>query len=316
LKILIAEDNPAFLRILDNMVRKWDYQPILVPDGTQAWEILQRPDSPRLAILDWMMPGLSGVELCHRLREQSKEPYIYVLLLSAKNSRVELVEGMEAGADDYLGKPVDSHELRVRLRAGERIGDLQAQLLTARDAMRQQALHDSLTGVWNRAAIFDFLKRELARCQRESTPVSVVMIDLDHFKLVNDRLGHLAGDEVLKEAARRMVATIRPYDAVGRFGGEEFLIVMANSDSHAAAERADQIRKAIGGRPFLREKTAVDVTCSLGVYSTRGDALVTPEALLEEADAALYLAKRNGRNRVEVGEPQGAPSRNPEVVLA
>jgi two-component system cell cycle response regulator len=220
LQILIAEDNPAFLRILDNMVRKWDYQPILVPDGTQAWEILQRADPPRLAILDWMMPGLSGVELCRRLREQSKEPYVYVLLLSAKNRREELVEGMEAGADDYMGKPIDSHELKVRLRAGERIVKLQAELLEARDAMRQQSLHDSLTGVWNRAAIFDFLKRELARGQRESTPISVVMIDLDHFKLVNDRLGHLAGDEVLKEAARRMTATIRSYDAVGRYGGE------------------------------------------------------------------------------------------------
>jgi two-component system cell cycle response regulator len=316
LEILIAEDNPAFLRILDNMVRKWDYEPILVPDGTQAWEILQRANPPRLAILDWMMPGLSGVELCRRLREQSKEPYVYVLLLSAKNSRNELVEGMEAGADDYLGKPVDSHELRVRLRAGERIVDLQAQLLEARDAMRQQSLHDSLTGVWNRAAIFDFLKRELSRARRESTPVSVVMIDLDHFKQVNDRLGHLAGDEVLKESARRMAATIRPYDAVGRYGGEEFLIVMANADSRAAAERADQIRKAIAGQPFLQDKTAVDVTCSLGVFSTHCDALATPEMLLEEADAALYLAKRNGRNRVEVGEPQVAPSRDPEVVLA
>ncbi|MBI2681240.1 MAG: diguanylate cyclase [Candidatus Solibacter usitatus] len=316
MEILIAEDNPVFQRILDNMVRKWDYQPILVPDGTQAWEILQRDNPPRLAIMDWMMPGLSGIELCRRLREQPREPYIYVLLLSAKNSRDELVEGMEAGADDYLGKPVDSHELRVRLRAGERIVKLQAELLEARDAMRQQSLHDSLTGVWNRAAIFDFLKRELARGQRESTPVSVVMIDLDHFKLVNDQFGHLAGDEVLIEAARRMTATIRPYDAVGRYGGEEFLIVMANSDSHAAAERADQIRKAIAGSSFLRDRAAVDVTCSLGVYSTHGGALITPEALLEEADAALYLAKRNGRNRFEVGEPQGEPSRNPEVVLA
>ncbi len=316
MEILIAEDNPVFLRILDNMVRKWDYQPILVPDGTQAWEILQRENPPRLAIMDWMMPGLSGVELCRKLREQQKEPYVYVLLLSAKSSRPELVEGMEAGADDYMGKPIDSHELRVRLRAGERIVDLQAQLLQARDAMRQQSLLDSLTGIWNRAAIFDFLKRELARGRRESTPVSVVMIDLDHFKQVNDQLGHLAGDDVLKEAARRMTSTIRPYDAVGRYGGEEFLIVMVNSDSHAAAERADQIRKAIAGQPFLHEKIAVDVTCSLGVYSTHGDGLVTPESLLEEADAALYLAKRNGRNRVEVGEPQDASLRNPEVVLA
>src|SRR5258708_177667 len=168
------------------------------------------------------------------------------------------------------------------------MGELEGQLLQARDAMRHQSLLDSLTCIWNRAAIFDFLKRELARGQRESTPVSVIMIDLDHFKQVNDRLGHLAGDDVLKEATRRMTATIRPYDAVGRYGGEEFLVVMANADSHAAAERADQIRKAIAGQPFLRDKGAVAVTCSLGVCSTHAGILVTPEALLEEADAALY----------------------------
>src|SRR5579864_223913 len=223
---LIAEDYPGFRLAVERLLKKWGYDAIAAVNGKEALEILIGDDPPRLAILDWMMPGLDGVEICRRVREQNREPYIYILLLTARDTPEELVEGMEAGADDYLRKPVNSHELRVRLRAGRRILDLQEELMCAREILRRQATLDPLTELWNRGAMFDILTRELKRAHRESSTPSIIMADLDHFKAVNDRLGHAAGDAVLQEAARRMGLCIRPYDSACRYGGEEFLIVL------------------------------------------------------------------------------------------
>jgi two-component system cell cycle response regulator len=300
LKALIAEDNPGFRQILERMLTKWGYDVVAADTGLKAWEMLQAPDPPRLAILDWMMPGLDGVEVCRRVRELAREPYIYILLLTARDSAEELVEGMEAGADDYLRKPVNSHELRVRLRAGRRILDLQEELVHAREILRRQATRDPLTQLWNREAMFDILGRELKRARRESGAVSIVMADLDDFKSVNDRLGHAAGDAVLQEAARRMGLCVRPYDSPCRYGGEEFLIVLPGCDLEGATMRAEEIRSAMAGTPFQVPEGVLSVTCSLGVTALTGDAGFDEVALLHEADEALYAAKRNGRNRVEV----------------
>jgi diguanylate cyclase (GGDEF)-like protein len=300
LKALIAEDNPGFRQILERMLTKWGYDVVAADTGLKAWEMLQAPDPPRLAILDWMMPGLDGVEVCRRVRELAREPYIYILLLTARDSAEELVEGMEAGADDYLRKPVNSHELRVRLRAGRRILDLQEELMHAREILRRQATRDPLTQLWNREAMFDILGRELKRARRESGAVSIVMADLDDFKSVNDRLGHAAGDAVLQEAARRMGLCVRPYDSPCRYGGEEFLIVLPGCDLEGATMRAEEIRSAMAGTPFQVPEGVLSVTCSLGVTALTGDAGFDEVALLHEADEALYAAKRNGRNRVEV----------------
>jgi two-component system cell cycle response regulator len=304
-KALIAEDNAGFRLVLERMLRKWGCDVVVAENGSKALEILQVHDPPKLAILDWMMPGLDGVEVCRRVREQNREPYIYILLLTAKNSAEELVEGMEAGADDYLRKPVDSHELRVRLRAGRRILDLQDEVVQAREALRHQATRDSLTGLWNRSAMFDVLTRELKRAKREASTLSVVMADLDHFKQVNDNFGHSAGDSALQEAARRMTACVRTYDTPCRYGGEEFLIVMPRCDLSDAAIRAEQIRSAIAATPFQIPEGSLTVTCSLGVSASSGDAKFEASALLNEADEALYTAKHNGRNRVEVATAQG-----------
>lgn len=300
MRALIAEDNPGFRQILERMLTKWGYDVVVAENGLKAWEQLQTADPPRLAILDWMMPGLDGVEVCRRVRELNREPYIYILLLTARDSSEELVEGMEAGADDYLRKPVNNHELRVRLRAGRRILDLQEELVQAREALRRQATRDPLTELWNRAAMFDILERELKRARRESGTVSILMADLDHFKEVNDRLGHAAGDAVLREAARRMSLCVRPYDMPCRYGGEEFLIVLPGCDLAGATIRAEEVRSALAAPPFQIPEGVLSVTCSLGVTASSGDAGFDASALLHEADEALYAAKHNGRNRVEV----------------
>ena len=304
MKVLIAEDNAGFRQALERMLQKWGYEVVSASNGLQAWEILQTPDTPRVAILDWMMPELDGVEVCRRVREQNHEPYVYILLLTAKDSAEELVEGMEAGADDYLKKPVNTHELRVRLRAGQRIIDLQEELVRAREALRRQATRDQLTELWNRTAMFDILTAELTRAKRDSNTVSILMIDLDHFKRVNDTLGHAAGDGVLREAARRMMSCVRSYDSVCRYGGEEFLIILPGCDIAAATLRAEGIRLAVAKDAFQIPEGPLDITCSIGVAASSGADILDVTELIRKADEALYTAKHNNRNRVEVFTPQ------------
>ncbi len=203
MRVLAAEDNPVFQSMLRSMLTKWGYDPLIARDGAEAWCALDGEGAPRLAILDWMMPGMDGVEICRRVRATGREPYIYILLLTARTESQDLVEGMEAGADDYLTKPFAAHELRVRLRAGRRILDLQSELVAAREALRIQATHDNLTGIANRGAILDSLRTELSRASRDRKPIAVLMADVDRFKQINDTRGHQAGDEVLREVAHR-----------------------------------------------------------------------------------------------------------------
>ena len=296
--VLVAEDNPIFQSMLKSMLTKWGYTVQMTKNGTEAWEAMQTPDAPRLAVLDWMMPYMDGVEVCRRIRAAAREPYVYVLLLTARTESQDLIEGMEAGADDYLTKPFNSQELRVRLRAGRRILDLQQQLMEAREALRVQATHDALTGLLNRGRVLEILLSEIARSERESRPLSVLMVDLDHFKRINDTHGHQAGDVVLREASRRMIAATRQYDSAGRYGGEEFLIVLPGCGARDGLAQAERIREAFACEPFTAGVEPLTVTCSIGVTSrevcTAGDS----ERLIHEADDALYAAKHRGRNRV------------------
>src|SRR5215475_9536516 len=181
MRVLAAEDNPVFQSMLKSMLTRWGYQAVIARSGTEAWRILESENAPRLAVLDWMMPGMDGVEICRRIRSANREPYIYILLLTARTESEDLIEGMDAGADDYLTKPFNAHELRVRLHAGRRILDLQEELLKAREALREQATHDGLTGLLNRSSILEALQKELARAGREPQPVSLLMVDLDRF---------------------------------------------------------------------------------------------------------------------------------------
>lgn len=298
MRILIAEDDPISRRLLETILGKWGYEVVMAHDGEQAWRILQSSEAPRLAILDWMMPGQDGIEVCRRIRERPDSPYVYILLLTARSQREDLLQGMDAGADDYITKPFDANELKVRLRAGRRILDLQTQLMAAQDQLRDQASRDPLTGVWNRTAIFDVLRRDLARGERERSDTAVVMADLDYFKKLNDTYGHLAGDSVLRESVRRMAANIRSYDALGRYGGEEFLIVLPGCDSNSGCGRAERLRQALAAEAFDTSEGRITVTCSLGVASTAEIGRVDSDALIRAADAALYRAKNAGRNRI------------------
>jgi two-component system cell cycle response regulator len=279
MRILIADDSLLSRRLLEETLRSWGYDVVVAADGEEAWRILSGEHSPSLAVLDWMMPGRTGPELCRLVRQRAAEPYTYILLLTSRNEKDDVVEGMDSGADDYITKPFDKHELKVRLRAGTRIVDLQEQLVAAREALRVQATRD----------------RELARSEREQVPVGVVVADLDHFKTINDTYGHFAGDWALQETARRMQDSIRTYDAIGRYGGEEFLVVLPGADQHAVRMQAERMRHAIRSKPVHMANAALNVTCSFGCTSGMGGR-VTADSLIAAADLALYRAKRTGRD--------------------
>lgn len=299
MKILIAEDDAVSRRILEEFLRKWGHQVVAVTNGADAWALLEAEDSPRMAILDWMMPKLEGVEICRRVRARSDRAYTFLILLTAHGQKHSLLSGLKAGADDYLSKPFNAEELGARLQVGERILRVQDELIAARDALHFQATHDLLTGVSSRGAAMDFLTRELARGFREQRTVGVVLADLDHFKQINDTYGHVAGDMVLQEAAQRMLKCTRTYDCVGRYGGEEFLIVFPSSAVDCTMRQAERIRKSVESTPVRISDRQIRMTASFGVTASDPLRLQDPVELLRNADTALYRAKELGRNRVE-----------------
>jgi two-component system, cell cycle response regulator len=311
-RVLVVDDSPIYQHLIAAHLREWGFEIVSATDGAKAWEILRRPGSPVLALLDWVMPGMDGVELCRKLRNQEgREDYVYTILLTAKSSRSDLLKAMEAGVDDFLAKPFDELELKARLLVGKRIVALQRELIAAREVMRTAATYDGLTGLLNRREIVDFLNRELKRAFREKHPVTVLLGDLDYFKRVNDQYGHLVGDEVLKDVGRRLLAGIRAYDRVGRYGGEEFLLVLPNCELISAFTRADEIRTLISSKPIKAGTVFVNVTLSMGVAVADGLSAPESEKLLHQADLGLYKAKQNGRNRVEqIDEVEPEPAGN------
>jgi diguanylate cyclase (GGDEF)-like protein len=298
MRVLIADDSSVSRRLLEATLKRWDYEVDVACDGDEALEMLRRPGGPTLAILDWMMPSLTGPEVCRLVRQEAREPYVYILLLTSRSLKEDLIEGMESGADDYLVKPFDQNELKVRLRAGRRILDLQAELLRAREALHVQATHDSLTGLFNRRAVMDMLQNEIHRTQRERGHIGIILCDLDHFKKVNDTYGHATGDAVLQEAAHRMSKGIRAYDAIGRYGGEEFLLVLPGCDETSTAHQAERLSALLSHQPITAGNLDVMVTGSFGCTSWTPETNSTLEVLIAVADDALYQEKRQGRNRV------------------
>src|SRR5271154_5370643 len=250
-RILIAEDDPVSRRLLELFLVKWGFEVSIATTGTEALQMLERLDAPRLAILDWMMPGMEGVQVCQKLRESADRRYVYVLLLTARTQKEDLLQGLESGADDYLTKPFDAQELRARLHVGQRILDLQDQLIAA-------------------------------------------------------------GDDVLREAAQRMMACVRPYDSVGRYGGEEFLIVVPSSVAMGTLGLAERIRRAIEGKPMMSNSIPIAVTASFGVTASVDKRPLDSQEILRLADAALYRAKERGRNRAELARAEDLVVRVPD----
>jgi diguanylate cyclase (GGDEF)-like protein len=296
MRALVADDDAISRRVLSTLLLRDGYEVVSVADGLAAWDVLSQPNAPSLALLDGQMPGCDGSELCRRIRDRVQEPYTYILLLTGRSGRADLVSGLDAGADDYLSKPFHASELRARVRAGRRILDLQVELVTAREEMRRVALHDSLTGALNRAGILAELEADIARLRRDGQPLAVAMVDLDHFKRINDTWGHAAGDDVLRESVRRMGGVLRPYDRLGRLGGEEFLVVLPGCDPDGARAVAERVRTSLAMEAVESGRYRVPVTASVGLASA--DAACTATTLLQRADKALYEAKAEGRNQV------------------
>jgi len=304
-EVLLVEDSAVYEKIITGHLRDWGFQVTVARNGEDAWAVLQMPNSPRLVIMDWVMPKMDGLELCQKIRSlPTSVPYSYILLMTGKDSRSDLLKAMDAGVDDYLVKPFDDLELKARLFAGRRVLLLQSELIDAHDKLQFVASHDSLTGVMNRREIIDALLREMARSKRERSPLAVAMVDVDHFKAVNDELGHLFGDHALKEVAQRLHAKLRVYDSVGRYGGEEFLLVFPGCDLTNMLVRMDEVRSFVSRSPLSAMGKHRLLTISIGVAVFDGETPIEVETLLHQADMSLYEAKRKGRNRVEYLEPQ------------
>ena len=297
MKILIGDDSLTHRVMLEAIVKQWGFEAVLAEDGEQAWDLLSGPDAPRLVLLDWEMPGLDGLEVCRRVRQREDQDPPYILLLTARRETADVVTGLDAGANDYIAKPFENTELHARLRVGARMLDLQRELIDAREALEYQATHDALTGLLNRGAAMQALEQAIEEARQNDQALQIGLIDIDHFKQINDTHGHLAGDAVLQEAARRFEAVLRTGDRVGRYGGEEFLLLV-NGEADEAPDFCERLQGAIADQPFVHGQVALRVTFSGGFVSfTSQDKRGTSE-LLATADNLLYQAKAAGRNRI------------------
>jgi diguanylate cyclase (GGDEF)-like protein len=291
MKILIAEDDLVQRRFLQALLTQAGHEVIVATNGDEAWNCLQQTDQLRLVITDWMMPGIDGPDLVRRVRAANWPHYTYLILLTSKDTKRSLLMGLEAGADDYLTKPFDREELIARLKIGERLLNLESRL-------QELATHDSLTGLLNRRALYDTARVELERAAREDSPVSFILLDVDHFKNINDQYGHLTGDQVLRLLADTLLQHKRSYDQVGRWGGEEFLVLLPKTSLTDGYHVAERFRASIAAAHlFLPSGQCLEFRASFGVSSTQAPILPL-DTLLQQADLALYRAKALGRNQV------------------
>jgi two-component system chemotaxis response regulator CheY len=300
MRILIAEDDRPSRRLLTINLRERGHEVIETEDGEQAWETLQK-ESARMLITDWMMPLMSGVDLTQKIRAELKDKYTYIILLTALADKSQIVEGLNAGVDDYLTKPYMAEELHARVKIGERILQLEERLRDATEQMQYLAMHDSLTGILNRRAIQEHAEAEARRATRIGTPLGLIMIDLDLFKTVNDQYGHAAGDQALRSFTEIVHQIIRSYDWLGRWGGEEFLIILPGVTSADAVNVAERIRISVEtARQSMPDGQQLRFTVSLGVAcaSPDKDGGIQVNKLIQSADEALYTAKSKGRNQV------------------
>jgi len=305
-KILIADDDFTSRLVLSSVLRKHGHEVVETVNGLEAWDAMKQPDAPKLAILDWVMPGLAGVDVCRRARTIESNQPPYIILLTSMDQKADIVIGLEAGADDYLAKPFDPGELLARVEVGRRLVELQARLNEAREALAHEAMHDPLTGVLNRRAFAGALSRELSRKRRYENVLAVGICDVDHFKQINDTYGHQTGDEVLCELVRLIEKNLRGHDVLGRYGGDEFVVVTEHRRIDGPGILYERLRAAVADRPITTGAGDIPITISLGVkLADTGD---TEAELLAAADRALYQAKNSGRNQVWLASETSQPS--------
>jgi diguanylate cyclase (GGDEF)-like protein len=291
-RVLLVDDDSVTRSMLGRMLTSRGYEIIEAENGGSALRALNQPNAPRMAVVDWNMGTINGPELCRILRGRS--PYVYVVLTTAREGRKPLVEAMNSGSDGYVQKPVDPDELEAWLVAGQRIVELQDRMLRIQAELERRATHDVLTSARNRASLLEILARELKRTQRTKVHTGIVLLDIDHFKTINDTMGHPVGDEVLVEFAARCQRIVREYDVFGRYGGEEFLLVVPAGNLPDTSAVASRLLATVSKHPFATTAGPVTVTTSAGVAST-GQGYLDSDALIAAADVALYQAKRAGR---------------------
>jgi len=308
MKILIADDDFMAVSFLKHMLEASGHEVLVAEDGEEAWALIQKIDV-RMVITDWMMPKMDGLTLCRTIRENVLTGYVFIIILTAKDTKEDIISGLEAGADDYLRKPFNQAELEARLNCGQRILDLERSLQDANDKIRVLSITDPLTGCYNRRYLEENLSNEIKRARRYGRPLSLIMSDIDDFKKINDTYGHLTGDHVLEGFANRMRASIRKgVDWIARYGGEEFLLILPETAIAGACRLAERLRLEVCENPFdCREKLHISASFGVSGFDTYTPKdIISPEALIHQADVYLYKSKQAGRNRVTGGTVKGS----------
>ena len=300
--ILVVDDDPVSRTLLERILIRAGYKVTAAENGREALQTLKDNFSP-IVISDWMMPEMDGIEFCKAIRNTDFPGYIFFILITSRDTKDDLVLGLEAGADDYLTKPFNHTELKARLNTAERILKLEKSLKAANEAIRLLAITDPLTNSYNRGYLIQRLPQEISRAQRYGRPLSLIMSDLDHFKMINDDYGHQAGDIVLKKFVESINGKIRQgIDWMARYGGEEFILVLPEMDLKGASILAERLRNVVSENVIDVGETQLRITASFGVTcfeATKITNKASPESMIKEADACLYVAKRQGRNRIK-----------------
>ena len=303
IRVLVADDSAVSRKLVEHTLdEKW-YSLVFAKSGRETLDLFAQ-HHPAVVIVDWIMPDLTGIEICKHIRSKTQASYTYIILLTGKSEKESVVEGLAAGADDYLTKPFHPEELIARVGVGLRIMELQREIEVKNAMLLELALTDPLTGLPNRRAIEEWAGRQMSGAARYGFSFWVALADLDHFKTVNDTHGHDAGDTVLKAFAQILKAKSRRSDICGRIGGEEFLFVLTHATREDAKRVIECIRAELEATQFKFKSNTLKVTASFGLAGFEGTRAPDFNRLLAQADLALYSAKRLGRNRVEVVEPQ------------
>ncbi len=305
LKILVADDSPVYRKLVEQSLRQEHYEVLFARNGREAMDRFAE-HQPDLVITDWTMPDISGIELCQRVRHDFQQSYAYIILLTSHTDKEQVIEGLAAGADDYLTKPFHPGELQARVRVGYRIIDLHRQIKAKNRELEEMALTDPLTGLPNRRAIEAWATRQLSAAARHDFPIWVVMADLDHFKTINDSYGHDAGDTVLKNFAEILKSNTRQSNICGRMGGEEFLVLLTHVERENVTTGIERMRKQFQSETFTMAGNTFQATASFGIAGFHGTASPDFRDLVSCADAALYSAKHKGRNRIEFAGENGS----------